>query len=289
MSLQDRLHHHVEVLAELIGERNSSRPTSLDATRTYVRRELEEMGYQVDEQPFATLDRQAINLQVVLPGARANKPTLVIGAHYDTARGTPGADDNASAVAILLEIARELSNHKARRGVRIVFYDCEEPPYFNTGDMGSRFHAVQLKQSGENVLGMICLESLGYFVKEANTINAVPRWLRWITRIFGQKFVVIVSDPKSIRFGWKFTWRFATSGVFPFIAAALPVRWVPEIALSDHRNYWEQNIPALMITDTALLRNPNYHTADDRIDTLDFKRMTRLCRQLQRTVRRMCN
>jgi hypothetical protein len=287
MTLTECLRRHVEVLAELIGERNTPRPSSLDASRSYLRRELSDMGHQVIDRPFRVFDRAAMNLEVVLPGTRPELPTLVIGAHYDSVEGTPGADDNASAVAILLEISRALVNRPVRRTVRIVFYDCEEQPYFAMGDMGSQHHAAQLRRSGEKVLGMICLESLGYFPKGRKGLPGVPWPLRWMTRAFGQRYVVIVSNPASIPFGLRFLWKFATSGFFPFLPAAVPVKWVPEISLSDHRGYWEQGFGALMITDTALLRNPNYHRPSDRLKTLDLKRMTRLCRQLQRTIRRI--
>lgn len=286
-TLKDRLRQHVEVLAELIGERNTSRPSALDAARTYLRRELVAMGHEVIDQPFEVSDRAAMNLEVVLRGTRPLRPTLVIGAHYDSVEGTPGADDNASAVAILLEISRALAQRRLKRMVRIVFYDCEEPPYFATGDMGSQYHAAQLRRSGEKVLGMVCLESLGYFTKGVAGSLFLPWPIRCLMKIVGQRNVVIVSNPTSIPFGWRFVWRFATSGFFPFLPAALPVRWVPDISLSDHRGYWEQGFAALMVTDTAHLRNPNYHRRSDRLETLDLQRMTRLCRQLQRTIGRL--
>ncbi|HEX8341350.1 MAG TPA: M28 family peptidase [Tepidisphaeraceae bacterium] len=287
-ALIDRLRQHVDMLAELIGERNTSRPLALEATRAYLRRELTSMGHAVVDQPFQVHSRAAANLEVVLPGRRTSRRTLVVGAHYDSAPGTPGADDNASAVAMLLEISRALAGRRLKRTVRIVFYDCEEPPHFNFGEMGSQYHAAVLRRSNEAVLGMICLESLGFFSSSANGRFDLPRPLRWINRVMGQRYVVVVSDVASACFGWRFVWRFATSGTFPFLPAALPVRWVPDIALSDHRGYWEQRFPALMITDTAHLRNPNYHRPTDRMETLDFPRMERLCAQLCRAIGRLC-
>jgi hypothetical protein len=287
-ALIDRLRQHVDMLAELIGERNTSHPLALEATRTYLRRELTSMGHTVVDQPFRVQSRPAVNLEVVLPGRQKTRRTLVVGAHYDSAPGTPGADDNASAVAMLLEISRALSGRRLKRTVRIVFYDCEEPPHFNFGEMGSQYHAAALRRSNEAVLGMICLESLGFFSSAANGRSNLPWPLRWINRVMGQRYVVVVSDVVSARFGWRFVWRLATSGTFPFLPAALPVRWVPDIALSDHRGYWEQRFPALMITDTAHLRNPNYHRPTDRMETLDFPRMERLCAQLCRAIGRLC-
>ena len=245
------------------------------------------MGHSVVDQPFKVHNRGAVNLEVVIRGCNPKLPTLVIGAHYDSAPGTPGADDNASAVSILLEIARALANRQLRRTVRIVFFDCEEPPHFNFGEMGSQFHAAQLRRSGEPVLGMICLESLGYFPRSSDCAAMTPWPLRLFNRAFGQRHVVIVSDLRSAAFGLRFVSRFATSGLFRFLPAAMPVKWVPDIALSDHRGYWEQGFRALMVTDTAHLRNPNYHQPTDRLATLDVTRMTKLCRQLQRTICRL--
>jgi hypothetical protein len=286
--LTERLRKHVDMLAELIGERNTLHAVGLEAARTYLRRELAGMGHVVVEQPFTVHNRAALNLEVVLPGRRKGVGTIVIGAHYDSAPGTPGADDNASAVAMLLEICRAFAGRTPKHTVRLVFFDCEEPPHFNVGEMGSQHHAAELRRRGEKVTGMICLESLGYFVREGDYASATPWPMRWTNRIIGQRYVVIVSDVASWRFNWRFVWRFATSGFFPFLAASLPVKWVPDIALSDHRGYWEQGFCALMITDTAHLRNPHYHAPTDRLATLDLPRMTRLCRQLQRTIVRLC-
>ncbi len=287
--LAARLRHHVDVLAELIGERNTAHPSALAAARAYLRRELTGMGHAVVDQPFDVLDRAAVNLEVVLPGTRPGRRTLVVGAHYDSAVGTPGADDNASAVAVLLEVARALAGRRLRRPVRVVFFDCEEMPYFGLGQMGSQHHAAGLRRAGERVLGMVCLKSVGYYGGGGPPPRALPWPLRWANRLMGTRHVVIVSDVRSTRFGLGFVWRFATSGTVPFLPAALPVRWVPDIALSDHRGYWEQGFAALMVTDTAHLRNPNYHRATDRLATLDVPRLARLCGQVQRTVRRLAS
>lgn len=288
-SLSSHLRTHVDVLAELIGERNSTKPHAIEAARTYLRKELSAMGHTFVDQSFENSQRRAVNLEVCLLGQQPRKPTLVIGAHYDSAYGTPGADDNASAVAILLEVARSLKEFSPKRKLRIVFYDCEEPPHFNLGEMGSQFHAASLRRAGEKLLGMICLESLGYFpVRTHGNPFGMPFPLRLANRIFGGRYVVIVSDMRSLPFNLQFLARYFTSGIFPTLPAAMPVRWVPDIALSDHRGYWEQGYPALMITDTAHLRNPNYHRHTDRLATLDIDRMAKLCRMLQRTIQRLC-
>jgi len=286
-NLRERLYRHVDVLSELIGERNSDHPRGVTAAREYLRRELCDMGHAVVEQTFPTTRRQAVNLEATLPGRHKDARVLVVGAHYDSAPGTPGADDNASAVAILLEIARALSGAWPGRTVRFVLYDCEEPPHFNFGEMGSQHHARTMRAGGERLLGMVCLESLGYFPHTPRRDSFVPWYIRLFNRVFGSRNVVIVSNVRSVPFGLRFVWSFVRSGWFPFIPAALPRRLVPVIELSDHRGYWDEGYPALMVTNTAFLRNPNYHQPTDRLETLDFERMTALCRTLTRCLVRM--
>lgn len=289
--LSERLRMHVNVLAEIIGERNTSHPTAFEATRAYLRRELASYGATVDEQTFKTIGRSGLNLEVRLAGRDERKPALLIGAHYDSAIGTPGADDNASAVAILLELVRAsfARQRPAKREIRFVFFDCEEPPHFNLNLMGSTAHARACRARGERLFGMICLESLGYFVRTPQPQDNWPWPLRAFNRVFGGRHVVIVSDLRSIAFGLRFVWTFATSGWFYFVPAALPVFLAPVISLSDHRSYWQAGYRALMITDTAILRNPNYHMPTDRLETLDLNRMTKLCAQLIRCVARMAS
>jgi hypothetical protein len=152
--------------------------------------------------------------------------------------------------------------------------------------MGSDAHAKACRDRNEQLLGMVCLESLGYYVRRPQRMPGTPWIVRLMHWLFGARHVVIVSDLQTIRFGLPFVLRFATSGLFPFIPAAAP-RSFTEIGLSDNSSYWAQGYRALMVTDTALLRNPNYHLPSDRIETLDFDRMTRLCSQLIRTMRKM--
>lgn len=283
----DRLRHHVDVLAELIGERNTVHPTALEATRSYLKLQLGEMGLEISEQHFSTTQRRAMNLEVVLTGKRPDLPTLVVGAHYDSVPGTPGADDNASAVAILLEIVRTYYGRKPKRTIRFVFYDCEEAPHFNLGEMGSQHHARELHRQGERLLGMICLESLGYFPRKPRRDKTIPWYFRLFNRIVGGRNIVIISNLETIPFGLRFIWAFVRSGFFPFIPAAASPRWIPAIELSDHRGYWEEGYRALMVTNTAFLRNPNYHESTDRLATLDCERMATLCRILTGCVARL--
>jgi hypothetical protein len=274
----------VDVLSELIGERNTAHPGGIKAARSYLRDQLCKIGHEVIEQTYSTTLREAVNLEVILRGSRPKARVLVVGAHYDSAAGTPGADDNASAVAILLEVARSLLPLRLKREVRLVFYDCEEPPHYHLGEMGSHEHARSLRSRGERLLGMICLESLGYFPCSHRSHVAGPWYVRLLQRAAGNRGVVVVSDVRSIGFGFRFVWSFLVRGRFRFLPAAVPRRLLPVIELSDHRSYWDQGYPALMVTDTALLRNPNYHRPTDRLETLNLERMAQLCEAITRTI-----
>ena len=173
--IRQRLYRHVDVLSELIGPRNTQRPSALDAAREYIRRDVESLNLPVHEQPFEAFGRTGLNIELVQTGSDPALPALVIGAHYDTVQASPGADDNTSAVAILMEIVRALAPRQTRRTVRYVFYDCEEPPHFNFGTMGSGAHAQACRKRGEQLMGMVCLESLGYFVRWPPHIPATVR------------------------------------------------------------------------------------------------------------------
>jgi hypothetical protein len=211
-----------------------------------------------------------------------------VGAHYDTAPGTPGADDNASAVASLIEIVAGLHDQKLKRTLRCIFYDCEEPPHFASREMGSFHDAKMRRDRNENVHGMICLESIGYFPAKVPDDVDRPGFIRWIDRVMGGQYLVIVSDLNSARFGLPFVLRFFTSGLVRCVPAALPQR-VGIIGLSDHRSYWFHGYRALMVTNTAMFRNPNYHLRSDLPDTLDYARMAKITTMLARAILRTCS
>ncbi len=279
----------MNVLAELIGPRDASHLSALDAARTYIARELRgATNVEPVVDPYDTPIRPAANVEVILPGSRDDRGELIIGAHYDTALGTPGADDNASAVAVLIEVARALAEMPARRRtVRFVSFDCEEPPFFGTQQMGSARHAKRLREAGANVFGMVCLESLGYYSPRGSPKPPHDDRLSRIDRAyFGGRSIVIVGTPRSLRFAWAFTWRFITSGLFP-VAPMLFMKSSGVAALSDNRNYWAADFPAVMLTDTAVVRNPNYHTSRDRLSTLDVPRWTKVAQMTIRTICRL--
>jgi Zn-dependent M28 family amino/carboxypeptidase len=273
-ALVDRLRGHADVLAGLIGPRHLGRPTSVEAAAAYIEQQFTAFGDTVERQPYAVGDQTAENLVVERTGRGDPGEIIVLGAHYDTVPETPGADDNASAVALLIEAARLLVPIETRRTLRFVSFACEEPPHFYTDTMGSEQYARRCRVGGEQIVGMICLEMVGYYTSAANSQGvppAIPRWLRWLFPSRGD-FLVAVGNLRSWRLLLSFRRGFRSASALRLFSIALPES-VNEIRLSDNSSFWDQGYPALMVTDTSFLRNPHYHRPTDTPDTLDYARL----------------
>ena len=274
-ALSDRLRAHVGRLAGLLGPRHLGRPSALDAAAAYIEREFGLMGDIAVREPYLVDGSEVANIVVERPGGAPTAPTVILGAHYDTVPGTPGADDNASAVAVLIEAARLLRDRRAARTIRFVAFACEEPPHFYTDSMGSQVHARACRKRNETIAAMVCLEMVGYYTdapQSQQVPDEIPRWLR---RAFPSRgnFLASVGNLRSARIAWTFDRGFRRSSPLRLYSIALPER-VHAIRLSDNGSFWDQGFPALMVTDTSFLRNPNYHLASDTPETLDYRRMT---------------
>jgi Zn-dependent M28 family amino/carboxypeptidase len=244
-----------------------------------VERELADAGYNVVRQTYLAGGHEVSNLVAELPGGRRADEIVILGAHYDTVWTTPGADDNASAVAVMIEVARLMRELQPSRTVRFVGFACEEPPFFHTGEMGSQEYARGCRARGEKIRGMLCLEMVGYYSTEANSQRApagLPRFLqKWLpTR---GDFLAAVGNLQSWRLLLTFRRGFKRAVRFPLFTIALPES-IAEIRLSDNSSFWDQGYPALMLTDTSFLRNAHYHLASDTPDTLDYDRMAEVTR-----------
>lgn len=263
-------------LAGDIGLRNYAHPEGLQKAEDFVRKSLAAPGYAVAEQEYRVRPPNAPealmrNFTVVVPGAKADAPVLVVGAHYDSAPTTPGADDNASGVAALLELARRF---RGREGgaleLRFVAYSTEEPPFFGSAQMGSGEHARALKAEGRAVAGMLSLEMLGVY-------SDAPRSQRYpagLSLFFPDTadFIGLVSNLSSRAFLKRFVAGFKTPQGTKHIAASLP-EFIRDIRRSDHACYWEQGFPAILVTDTSFLRYEHYHRMTDTPEKLDYRRM----------------
>lgn len=273
--LRRRLHDHVHRLAGLIGPRHFGVPSALEATIAYITREFADAGYDVTRQEYPADEHTGINLIVEIPGSHRADEIIVVGAHYDTVTTTPGADDNASAVAALLECARMLRNSRPRRTIRFVAFACEEPPHFYTETMGSQVYARACRARNDHIIGMLCLEMLGYYSTEPGSQRVpaeLPRWLRPFLPRRGD-FLAAVGNLRSWRLCWTFRRGFKRAIRFPLFSIALPELVTP-IRLSDNSSFWDVGYRALMLTDTSFLRNPHYHEPTDTPETLDYERLT---------------
>jgi Zn-dependent M28 family amino/carboxypeptidase len=203
-------------------------------------------------------------------------PILVVGAHYDVCGDQPGADDNASAVAGLLELARLLGEHQPEVAYRVelALWPLEEPPNFRTGNMGSAQHAKSLAERGADVRGMICLEMLGFFSDSPGSQKYPAPGMGLLYPSVGN-FIAVVGNGGSWGFTRKVKARMAGASELPIRSINAPAL-VPGVDFSDHFNFWKQGWDAVMITDTAFYRNPNYHLVSDTPDTLDYERMAQV-------------
>jgi len=268
-ALARRLAGHVEALAGTIGERGIFRPDAYDAARDYIRRELIDAagpGVPVQVQGFASGGRTVANLEVVRLGTDPALPCLVVGAHYDTVRGTPGADDNATGVAALIELVRTLSAGTHARTVRLVAFANEEAPFFDGPEHGSLVYARSLKAAGERVNLMLSLEMLGYFTQTPGSQHYPPL----LAPFYPDRgnFIGLVSNLGSRARLLELAAAFKAASDFPVEHLASP-EWVPGVSLSDHHSFWREGYRAVMVTDTAFYRNPHYHTATDAPETID--------------------
>ncbi|HAH06156.1 MAG TPA: hypothetical protein DCM05_06450 [Elusimicrobia bacterium] len=284
-----RLRRHVTALAGDIGERAAIRPgqRKLNQARDYVARQFEACGYAPSLEPYHALWMGAVkngttfyNVAVTL-GDQDAEGLWVLGAHYDTTSDTPGADDNASGTAVLLELACALKRSPPKRPVRLVAYSTEEPPAFDTLNMGSAHDAKALKARGAKVEGMISLEMLGYFDDRPGSQLWFP-FLKWIIPERGD-FLALVANRRSWAF-WRTvrrSWR-RHSGL-PLLPLVMPE--LAAVRTSDHQGYWDAGFPALMLTDSASYRNPNYHEQSDLPDTLDYEAMGKAADALEAVLR----
>jgi hypothetical protein len=267
------LYRHVDRLAGLIGPRHLGRPKALAAAAAMIERELAGAGYAVERRPYRIGGQEVVNLVAEWPGVGRSPAIVILGAHYDTVETTPGADDNASAVAVMLEVARLMRSARPRRTIRFVAFPCEEPPYFHTGEMGSQVYARACRMANEQIAGMLCLEMVGYYTTTGpqELPDLIPRALRFA---FPRRadFLAAVGNLRSWRLLWQFSRGFRRAVRFPLFSIVLP-EIVYQIRWSDHSSFWDHGYPALMITDTSFLRNPHYHLASDTPQTLDCERM----------------
>jgi Zn-dependent M28 family amino/carboxypeptidase len=302
---QNNLYAHVEFLTTIQPARNHANIASLQKASNYIAAAFESLTHgTTNRQTYEIQEKEGEEIKTIIKKianknnttdsiTEVSKPTyenviwsyntqkterVIIGAHYDVCGNQKGADDNASAVAGLLELARLVNELKPNLPYRIDFvaYSLEEPPNFRTQNMGSYIHAKSLIDNKVAIKSMLCLEMIGYFSDKLQSQDYPVGAMKLLYPTVGN-FIAVVGNMDSHKLTGKVKKEMQKTGQLPVYSINAPAK-IPGIDFSDHQNYWKFGIPAVMITDTAFFRNQNYHTENDTIETLDFVRMTEVVR-----------
>jgi len=279
-SIQKNLVDHVRVLASDIGSRSIQEPQSLRRAQDFIHGSFTGMGLEVRVQDYEAFGNTTANLVAFHPDTDLSSPLMLMGAHYDSVRGTPGADDNASAVAVMLETARIVTAGKGifPPGAIFVAFSTEEPPSFNTEYMGSRIFVNSLETESLAIQGALILEMVGYYRDEPGT-QKIPLTVKWMGFPNTANFIAVVGNGRSRSLVKEVSRGILDSDCgLPVENITIPGsgKLLPEARLSDNASFWDAGIPAVMITDTSFFRNPYYHTHQDRPETLDYQKMRKL-------------
>lgn len=277
-----RLEAHVRFLSVECRPRDWSSPAGLEKAGTYIAGALRESGGRTWRQTFEVRSRAFTNFGASF--GPETGPRLIIGAHYDACGDKPAADDNASGVAGLLELARRLGLNPPSCRVDLVAYTLEEPPFFRTQDMGSARHAASLVADKAEVRAMISLEMIGRF-EDAPDTQHIPFPLSPFYPDRGN-FIAIVGRFADIRLTRKVKAAMRASSTLPVRSLSGP-RWIPGVDFSDHHPYWDRGFPAVMVTDTAFNRNQDYHADGDTPEKLDYRRMALVIQGVDGAIREL--
>jgi Zn-dependent M28 family amino/carboxypeptidase len=269
--LRDRLRHHVHALAQDIGERNWRAYGNLERARSYIDAQLRSVGYEVEHQRFEFAGRPFFNVEAVRRGSGESARSVVVGAHYDSVEGSPGANDNATGVAALLELARELRDRDLPLTIRFVAFANEEPPFFNTLEgMGSVEYVRRMEDPFESVRAMVSLETIGFYSDREGS-QVYPLFLGFFYPSKAN-FIAFMGNVSSRRVVHSMVRSFRETAPVPSEGIAAQA-FIPGLSWSDHRSFWQAGVPAVMVTDTALFRDPEYHRETDTPGRLDYDRM----------------
>ena len=267
--MSDHLRGHVERLAGTIGERNIWQYAALNRAAEYIEQQFAASGYVPERQTYQVSRLPVSNIEATLTGSEKPSELVVLGAHYDTVTGCPGANDNATGVAAVLELARRLAQRPQRRTLKFVAFVNEEPPFFQTPQMGSVVYATAARHRHDKIVGMLSLETMGYYSDEKGS-QQYPAPIASLYPDVGN-FIGFVSNVGSTRLLLRARRAFRRAVPLPVESAAFPAA-IPGVGWSDHWSFWQSGYPALMVTDTAPFRYPWYHTAHDTPDKIDYAR-----------------
>lgn len=279
------LKHTVAHLSQTIGIRDFRHYRNLGLAADDITRRFQESGYHVDVMTYEVNGREYRNIMAEVPGDHGRKPFIVVGAHYDTC-DNPGADDNASGVAGLLELARLLKGAHTDNRIQFVAFVNEEPPFFKTRDMGSFVYASRMKEQKQEIKAAIILESIGFYTQEKN-VQRYPPLLGFFYPNKGN-FITVLGNFPSRKVLKKVVAGFKKSSGFP-IESLIGPSLISGIDFSDNWSFWKNGYPAVMVTDTAFFRNKYYHTPRDLPETLNYENMAEVVSGLSNAVLELAN
>lgn len=284
-ALRKRLYAHINMLSNEIGSRNIENYSALTKAQTYIAEQIMSQTNNLSVQKYSLNEKIFNNLIVEKTGHERPEEIIIIGAHYDTVINSPGADDNASGIACLLELIRMLHNYNSHRTLRFVAFTLEEPPSFGTEQMGSDVYAKSCKDKNENIVGMIALEMLGYYTEKRGSQKYPLPNMKGIYPDKGN-FIAVIGNEHSRHLAHLFS-KGINETLLIKTKTSIAGTQIHSMNLSDHASFWKYNYPAIMITDTAFYRNPHYHEGSDTIDTLNFKYLTRLVYSLAYAIKKL--
>lgn len=280
-ALQDALRRDVERLAGEIGERNLTRYQGLRAAADFLEASLARAGYAVSRQTYPVDGKACWNLEAELPGREQPTDIVILGAHYDSVEGSPGANDNATGSAALLALARAFAGARPSRTLRFVAFVNEEPPYFRTAAMGSVRYARRCRERRERVTAMLSLETVGYYADEQGS-QVYPFPFRFFYPSTAN-FIGFVGNVASRRLVHEVLRAFRRRTEFPAEGVAT-FSSVPGVGWSDQWAFWQEGYPGVMVTDTALFRYPYYHSPQDTPDRVRYEGLARVVLGLEHVV-----
>jgi hypothetical protein len=288
VTLREELRSDVQKLAGDIGERNMWHYPQLNAAADFIENSVSRAGLRPRRDTYEIRGQACHNIETEIAGA--SPEIILIGAHYDSVFGSPGANDNGSGVAAMLALARRFANRQPERRLtqtpyktlRFVAFVNEEPPYFLSGEMGSLVYARRCKERGEKISAMISLETIGYFSDAPNSQIYPSRALGAFYPKVGN-FIGFVSNVHSRTLLRRAIALFREHAKIPSEGAALP--WfIPGVSWSDQWSFWKNGYPGIMVTDTAPFRYPYYHSADDTPDKLDYDRFALVVSGMEKVI-----
>ena len=293
MVLWDQLRKDVTTLASEIGDRNvSTEYENLCKAANFIEKSFVEAGYKVSRQGYEVSlygfeGRECYNLEAEIIGSERPDEIVIIGAHYDSLEGAPGANDNASGVAAILALARAFANSKPERTLRFVAFVNEEPPFFQSDDMGSFVYARRCRKRNDDVVAMLSLETIGYYTDEKGSQDFPIGLMDFVFPTTGN-FISFVGNIESHNLLCDVTGFFRQYAKFPSEAACLPEQ-ISGVAWSDQWSFWRNGYPGIMVTDTAPFRYPYYHTHEDTPDKINYERFAYLVDMLKMVVAQLAD